>query len=1196
MATNPITLLSYANTFGDLVTNENTLSQFYNNFFANNITKDTGTLFLNDPSLGLQVNSSATIQGTLQVQGVGSSGYIQNNLRVDQQVYLTNTSLGLVNSGQANIGGPLYALATANSIIASNNITVGGNTFITGNIYSANNLVIAGTANIAGYTSIYGTTNIANTLWVSTDVNVHGQTRTDTLVANTSTKTATSIVTGLLDVGLGFSQLNLGSANTFTITNGYINYLQSNTKINATFVNAATAYAQTLNTPYANVYGILDASLGNTLINTGTANTLGVTNGYIINLQSNTKINAAFVNAATAYAQSLSTPYANVYGILDVSLGDAKLNTGNANTLSITTGIVANGYIDVLQSNTRINASFVNTTTAYAQTLTTPNAIVTRLLDTTAGDAQLNTGTANTFNTANGYINVLQSNTRINAAVVNSYTLYSQTLTTPTANITGLLNANSATGYFNNLQVINQLSVQGNFVINGVTVYNANTFTINASSSTGQISSYTVNRGSSGANAAIRWNEALSYWDIYDVNNITPTYYRILTTQQINDNLTSTSTVLAASANTANTLNNVITNANNYLQSAVVNAGIFANGAFTKANTNATLIANIQAVDNTQNTNITTTNTLATNAGIFANGAFAAANNVAPQLTPAYNQANAAYNRANTSANSLVGTNGTITPTNGSLTFNATNGFTIVGSGNTFTFSTPQDLRTSATPTFQNLSLSTALPINQGGTGATSSGAALQNILPAATTVGTVLTYGGTGSYYWGAGGGGGGGGATPGTTIQSQRQANTAGSNQTIYNVPTYLPGANQLRVYLNGVRQFPSEYTETSATVVTLTTAPNPNDVVLFEIDGYYVNPYYANNITYGPATGAIPSSANTIQLAIDSIESRKAPIASPSFTGLPTVPTAPITTSNTVIATTAYVNNLANGGYTFTQSITGNAGTVTNGVYTNQTYTNPSWLNIGAAFVGLGNVNNTADVNKSVHDALFAATANTVSWGKVTNTPTTVSGYGITDAITTGNIGSQSVNYATSAGSIAWSGITGTPTTVAGYGITNAITTGNIGSQSVAAATTATTAVTANALNTGNSYQVNSLGVGTPATSVAGEIRATNNITAFYNASDIRLKENLVPLESVLDDLIELSTYYFNYNSRPNQKMIGVMAQDLMKKFPELVYETTPIDEGSGLDKIYAVNYALLSVLVLQGLRDLTKEVRALKGQIK
>lgn len=54
-----------------------------------------------------------------------------------------------------------------------------------------------------------------------------------------------------------------------------------------------------------------------------------------------------------------------------------------------------------------------------------------------------------------------------------------------------------------------------------------------------------------------------------------------------------------------------------------------------------------------------------------------------------------------------------------------------------------------------------------------------------------------------------------------------------------------------------------------------------------------------------------------------------------------------------------------------------------------------------------------------------------------------------ITSSNIASQSVAQANTANSVAWSGVTGKPTTLAGYGITDAISTSNIGSQTVAQA---------------------------------------------------------------------------------------------------------------------------------------------------
>lgn len=54
----------------------------------------------------------------------------------------------------------------------------------------------------------------------------------------------------------------------------------------------------------------------------------------------------------------------------------------------------------------------------------------------------------------------------------------------------------------------------------------------------------------------------------------------------------------------------------------------------------------------------------------------------------------------------------------------------------------------------------------------------------------------------------------------------------------------------------------------------------------------------------------------------------------------------------------------------------------------------VNITKANIGLGNVDNTADIDKSVASA---QTANNVAWSGVTNKPTTLEGYGITNAPT-------------------------------------------------------------------------------------------------------------------------------------------------------------------------------------------------------
>jgi hypothetical protein len=463
---------------------------------------------------------------------------------------------------------------------------------------------------------------------------------------------------------------------------------------------------------------------------------------------------------------------------------------------------------------------------------------------------------ASTLNaTGNAFVNSLASNGAISGARANIVgALITNSLVSNTSISGSTLNLS------NDAVVEGSLSVGGDFVIDGTTVYNTNTFVINANSNIGLTSVFGVNRGSSGANAEIRWNESQDYWDIVDVNNPS-SYSKILTANLISDSFTSTSSSAIASSAAVKNLNDAL---NSY--------------------------------------------------------------------------ADVIYARANTSSNTFIGTTGSANAIAGITTFTSTNGVTIAGSANTLTINTPQDVRTTASPTFNNLTLTNALALTQGGTGATSAAAALTNLLPSASGVpaGYVLATNGPGTYYWAAGGTGGGGGAVPGTTIQSTRVTATGNGAGLAYSTPVYTTGASQLRVYIDGVRQFGSAYTETSGNtagsgIVTFNTSPATGTVILFEVDGFIINPYFANNITFTAPFGGIVSTANTIQLAIQDLETRKAALAGPTFTGIATSVTPSTDTSNTQIATTAFVKNSLNNSNTYTMSVSGNAGTVTNGVYT-------------------------------------------------------------------------------------------------------------------------------------------------------------------------------------------------------------------------------------------------------------------------
>jgi hypothetical protein len=130
------------------------------------------------------------------------------------------------------------------------------------------------------------------------------------------------------------------------------------------------------------------------------------------------------------------------------------------------------------------------------------------------------------------------------------------------------------------------------------------------------------------------------------------------------------------------------------------------------------------------------------------------------------------------------------------------------------------------------------------------------------------------------------------------------------------------------------------------------------------------------------------------------------------------------------------------------------------------------------------------------------------------------------------------------------------------------------------------------TNTNTQLASLGVGTAASGTAGEIRATNNITAFF--SDDRLKTRHGKIENALDKLQTLDGFYYTPNQvaqdlgyAPTQD-IGVSAQAVQAILPEVV-APAPID-----DKYLTVRYEKLVPLLIEAIKELKAEVDALKGK--
>ena len=129
-------------------------------------------------------------------------------------------------------------------------------------------------------------------------------------------------------------------------------------------------------------------------------------------------------------------------------------------------------------------------------------------------------------------------------------------------------------------------------------------------------------------------------------------------------------------------------------------------------------------------------------------------------------------------------------------------------------------------------------------------------------------------------------------------------------------------------------------------------------------------------------------------------------------------------------------------------------------------------------------------------------------------------------------------------------------------------------------------AGGFTTSSNAQVNSLGINTAGSGTAGEIRATNNITAYY--SDARLKDFESTIPNALDKVLALSGYYFRENElakelgyENDKRQVGVSAQEVQDVLPEVVTEA-PIDE-----KYLTVWYDKLVPLLIEAIKELAED---------
>lgn len=131
------------------------------------------------------------------------------------------------------------------------------------------------------------------------------------------------------------------------------------------------------------------------------------------------------------------------------------------------------------------------------------------------------------------------------------------------------------------------------------------------------------------------------------------------------------------------------------------------------------------------------------------------------------------------------------------------------------------------------------------------------------------------------------------------------------------------------------------------------------------------------------------------------------------------------------------------------------------------------------------------------------------------------------------------------------------------------------------------------------------------VAGNITSTGKVSAsggFFKESDSRLKSDIKPLDYTLDQICSIPTVSFIMN---DQKQIGTVAQDLEELgFEDIVTESDTLKtevknpeqfesftkDGEEYVKVKKVEYEILGVLAIEGVKMLKDEIEKLKAEIE
>ena len=1129
------------------------------------------------PDAALTVTGTANVQGNVVITGtvntsanVNVTGSLTSTINVNTvTVYASNASVVAAGNVVVNSSGVSVANTSGSLLVSTIGTTQGflaNATLVTlGN--STVNTQINTTHFFTGNSTAYG---FGNSTYEAIVTAAGGVNTSVYLINSSSANVGNSTVYGYGNsVVEALYNLTTNTSGVLTASNVVIGNSTANSYVNSTTVVTSSVNATTnvsTVTVYASNAGVFAA--GNVVVNSSGVSVVNATGSVLVGVVSATT-NGFSANTTsvilgnTSIATSMSPGTFTTTGL--ATLGNVNTTTVNATTLNATT----------------LNANLVGTTVSANIIATTVSAttVTSNVAAIVVNTAQVN-ATGNV--TVGGLLNVT-GNSTFSANVIVSGNLYVTGAVTysntAVANGSFIPGANSVytlgnTSYvWANIYATNVITTTISGNLNAGFVNASSNVYVGVTSNAVAINTTSIQIGNASVNATI--NSTTFTGTSNSTNYVgSVSAANVVSNAQLSANLGNYQTIAGLSANVATLTANNSTNFNGQPASYYTNASNLSTGTLPYAQIPTNIVNTTAAFTITGNTTFTG-NTIAngfvfsTTSIVLANGALSGASGKVLM------------------SNSISGVYwGTVTSNPGTVTSiafaNGLNGGTITSSGTVYVANADNSIAVSATGVSVNTSyIQTTNPgswaNSTNGFGLSPSAWAAPG--PIGTTTANAANF------------------TTLNAASLNISGAATVSGNLTVTGNLT-LAGTT---TFINSTVITTNDLNLVLANSATNAITSNNSGIVIGTFANLIYNsaiPAWQSNVNFVPAANNLNLGTASFvwNVYANNISGNGSSITSVNAIALGGVSLSTLNTAITSNAATAYSNAVANAVANTSQAYAN----ATNGLAINGTSNNANYLggvslstlntaitsNAATAYANAVNgTSNNASYLGGVAAASYALRSDTQT---VTSSNTTGFSATATSAVALQVGDNSSIRNTVSTGGTMYFDVG-----------TGGATTGSFIFRTTSSFTTITT------IN-GSGTQTTSLGVGTAPSGTAGEIRATNNITAYY--SDGRLKDIEGTISNPIEKIKQISGVYYrsneiaaSYGYTDTKTQVGVIAQEIENILPEIVVPA-PFDiavdkDGNEYSKsgenYKTVHYEKIIPLLIEAIKELSKEVDMLKS---